>query len=128
MKIAIPVENGRLHHHFGGCHEFALVEVDADKKLALRTEVVSAPDHRPGLFPRWLRQLGVEVVIAGGIGRRALANFADHGIAVRAGVTDSPVEQLVAAYLSGKLGVAPEGCDHHGHGHHHGGRQHCPEG
>lgn len=120
MKIAIPIENGRLHYHFGGCREFALVEVDADKKLALRTEIVPAPKHRPGLFPRWLRELGVQVVIAGGIGRRALANFADHGITVREGVIDSAVEPLVVAYLSGQLTATPEGCDHHEHHHEHG--------
>jgi predicted Fe-Mo cluster-binding NifX family protein len=115
MKIAIPVENGRLHSHFGGCRDFALVEVDADQKLALRTEIVSAPEHRPGLFPRWLRELGVQVVIAGGIGGRALAHFAEHGISVRAGVDHSAVEPLIAAYLSGQLTASPEHCDHHGH-------------
>ncbi|HHY87057.1 MAG TPA: dinitrogenase iron-molybdenum cofactor biosynthesis protein [Verrucomicrobia bacterium] len=119
MKIAIPIENGRLHGHFGGCREFALVEVDAEQKLALRTETVSAPEHQPGLFPRWLRELGVQVVIAGGIGRRALANFAHHGIVVRAGTANTAIEPLVAAYLSGQLTVTPEGCDHHGHHHDH---------
>jgi predicted Fe-Mo cluster-binding NifX family protein len=28
MKIAIPVENGRLNSHFGGSRHFALIEVD----------------------------------------------------------------------------------------------------
>lgn len=119
MKIAIPVENGRLHNHFGGCREFALVEVDADQKLVLRTEIVSAPEHQPGLFPHWLREQGVQMVIAGGIGHRALANFAYHGITVRSGVPNSAIEPLVAACLNGQLTATPEGCDHHGHHHHH---------
>jgi predicted Fe-Mo cluster-binding NifX family protein len=119
MKIAIPTENGRLHGHFGGCRQFALVETDADQKQALRTDVVPAPEHQPGLFPRWLRAQGVQVVIAGGIGRRALANFAHHGIVVRAGVTGAPVAALVDAYLKGELTGTPEGCDQHGHHHHH---------
>jgi len=119
MKIAIPIENGRLHGHFGGCREFALVEVDADQKLTLRTEIVSAPEHQPGLFPRWLRDQDVQVVIAGGIGRRALANFAHHGIAVRAGTENAAIEPLVAAYLSGQLTVTPDGYDHHDHQHEH---------
>lgn len=123
MRIAIPIENGRLHGHFGGCREFALVEVDADKKLALRTEILPAPEHQPGLFPRWLRERGVQVVIAGGIGRRALANFSHHGISVRAGTPDTAIEVLVADYLGGQLTVTPAGCDHHGHhdyhDHHH---------
>lgn len=124
MKIAIPIENGRLHGHFGGCREFALVEVDPGQKSILRTEVVPAPEHQPGLFPRWLRGQGVEVLIAGGIGRRALANFAHHGIPVRAGIPNLKVEELVSAYLEGRLTSAPEGCEHPGHHHH--GPEHDP--
>jgi predicted Fe-Mo cluster-binding NifX family protein len=119
MKIAIPVQDGRLHDHFGGCREFALVEVDPEKKTTLNTAVLAAPEHQPGAFPRWLRETGVETVIAGGIGRRALANFDQHGITVRAGRSGASVEELVSAFLDGRLTTAPEGCEHHGHGHEH---------
>ena len=47
------------------------------------------------------------MVIAGGIGQRALAIFAQNGIQVRAGQPDAPVEALVAAYLAGQLVQAP---------------------
>jgi predicted Fe-Mo cluster-binding NifX family protein len=119
MKIAIPVENGRLHDHFGGCCQFAVVEVDFEKKSALNTSVLAAPEHQPGTFPRWLREMGVEMVIAGGIGRRALAIFDQHGITVRAGQSGASVEELVAAYLGGRLTTAPDGCEHHEHDHGH---------
>lgn len=120
MKIAIPIENGCLHQHFGGCRQFALVEVDANKTKPPHTEVVVAPEHRPGLFPLWLRERGVHVVIAGGIGRRALESFALNGITVRAGAPGATVAELVDAYLAGRLTTAPEGCEHHGHLHDHG--------
>lgn len=119
MKIAIPIENGRLHGHFGGCLQFALVDVDAGQKNLQNTEIVPAPEHRPGLFPRWLRQQGANVVIAGGIGQRALAAFAHYGIIVRSGIPGAPVERLVKAYLNGLLMVTPDGCGHHGHQHDH---------
>lgn len=119
LRIAIPVSDGRLHGHFGGCRAFALVEADAETKTVRATKVVSAPPHQPGLFPRWLREQGVQVVIAGGIGQRALAAFAHHGITVRAGAPDTPIEPLVAAYLSGQLTMTPDGCNHHEHHHDH---------
>jgi predicted Fe-Mo cluster-binding NifX family protein len=140
IRLAIPVADGRLHGHFGGCREFALIQVDPDQKLTLRTDVLPAPEHQPGAFPRWLREQGVAVVIAGGIGKRALANFAQHGITVRAGLADASVEQLVAAYLDGQLTATPDGCEHHGHhhdhehghhhhhDHHHGDHHHHAEG
>jgi predicted Fe-Mo cluster-binding NifX family protein len=124
MKIAIPVENGRLNAHFGGSKHFALVEVDPKTKATLSSEVVSAPEHQPGLFPLWLREQGVQLLIAGGIGQRALTLFAQHGIPVRAGFPDAPIEQLVAACLSGQLTATPEGCEHHGHHHHEHHQQH----
>jgi predicted Fe-Mo cluster-binding NifX family protein len=134
MKIAIPVQDGRLHDHFGGCRHFAVVEIDSEKKRPIATNILPTPEHQPGAFPRWLRNLGVDTVIAGGIGRRALAIFAQHGIVVRAGSSGATVEELVAAYLGGQLKTAPDGCDHmtmtmatstvmstvhHEHGHHH---------
>lgn len=103
MKIALPTEDGHLHEHFGGCRHFALMEVNAETKETLRTEMVSAPEHQPGLFPRWLRAQGVEVVIVGGVGRRALANFAQHGVSVRAGLAGESVEAQVTAFLEGRL-------------------------
>jgi ATP-binding protein involved in chromosome partitioning len=90
----------------------------------LRTEIVAAPEHQPGLFPLWLRELGVTVVIAGGIGRRALANFAHYGITVRAGTPGTAIDPLVAAYLGGQLIATPDGCDHPA-GHHHHPHDHC---
>ena len=119
MKIAIPVEKGRLNPHFGGSRQFEVVEVDPNSKATLRTETLPAPEHQPGVFPRWLQSLGVGVVIAGGIGQRALTMFSQQGINVVAGRANETVEQLVAAYLAGSLAAAPEGCQHHEHGQHH---------
>jgi len=124
MKIAIPVENGRLNSHFGGSRHFALIEVDENTKTVLQAETLPAPEHQPGAFPRWLREQNVQVVIAGGIGQRALSIFAQNGIQVRAGQSDAPAEALVAAYLAGQLVPISEGCthhhDHHEHDHEHG--------
>jgi len=119
MKIAIPVENGRLNGHFGGSREFAIVEVDANSKTILHSETLPAPKHEPGAFPRWLHSLGVQLIIAGGIGQRALTLFAEQGISVVAGPADQTVEALVATYLNGQLTGKPAGCAHHGHDHDH---------
>jgi predicted Fe-Mo cluster-binding NifX family protein len=119
LKIAIPVADGRLHGHFGGCTHFALVEVDRERRTILSTRTVEAPPHTPGLFPRWLHGQGVGTVIAGGIGRRALDLFAQQGIEVRAGQPGVSLEELVTSYLNGALTGTPEGCASHGHHHDH---------
>jgi predicted Fe-Mo cluster-binding NifX family protein len=121
IRIAIPSADGLLHGHFGGCREFTLVDADTQSLTVIGQQILPAPPHQPGAFPRWLREQGVRVVIAGGIGKRALDNFALHGIAVHAGEINARIEVLVAAYLAGQLTGSPVGCEHHGHehGHHH---------
>ena len=118
MKIAIPLAGGCLAEHFGHCEQFALVEADPKTQKTLTTTQVTPPPHEPGLLPRWLREQGVQVVIAGGIGQRALTLFAQNGIQVRAGFAAAPVEQLVTSFLQGQLTGTPQGCAHHEHGDH----------
>jgi predicted Fe-Mo cluster-binding NifX family protein len=124
MTIAIPTTEGRLHEHFGGSTQFSFVQTDPAQRKILGIRIVTAPPHAPGLFPRWLREQGANVVIAGGIGQRALDLFARQGIEVRAGEAGATVESLAAAYLNGQLVNKPEGCAHHHddageHPHHH---------
>jgi predicted Fe-Mo cluster-binding NifX family protein len=114
LKIAIPVVDGRVAGHLGEATQFALVEADRQSRIVLRTQIVAAPPHEPGSFPRWLREQGVQVLIVGhkGIGQRALDNLVYHGIEVRASRPGTPVEPLVAACLGGQLPQIQEGCDH----------------
>lgn len=112
MKIAIPLANGKLSMHFGHCENFALIEVDADQKTILKRSDVGAPPHEPGLLPRWLADCGVDLVIAGGMGRRAQGLFAQHGMQVLVGAPAESPETLVGEYLTGTLQSGENVCDH----------------
>jgi ATP-binding protein involved in chromosome partitioning len=129
MKIAIPLTAGRLSDHFGHCEQFALIEADPGSKRILAQNLVVPPPHEPGLLPRWLHQQGVQVVIAGGMGRRALDLFAQNGIAVHAGAPGDTPDNVAQAFLNGALGGGTPTCGHdHEHGEHgeHGGHGHGP--
>jgi len=112
MRIAIPLTDGRLSAHFGHCQQFALVEADPVSKQVLAQSSVVPPPHEPGLLPRWLHQQGVQVVIAGGMGRRALDLFAQNGIAVHAGAAGGTPEELARAYVNGALAGGIPSCGH----------------
>ncbi len=114
LKIAIPVLDGWLLGHLGETRHFALVDADSGNRVMFRTQIVAAPPHEPGSFPRWLREQGVQVLIAArnGSGQRALDNWVHHGIEVRAGRPGLPVAALVVACLAGQLPPIREGCDH----------------
>lgn len=112
LRVALPVADGVLCPHFGHCDLFALVDVDpASKAIIARSEVIPPP-HEPGLLPRWLAERGVSVIIAGGMGGRAQALFAERSITVLVGAPVQAPEVLVTAWLSGKLTSGLNCCDH----------------
>ena len=114
MRIAIPLTNGRLSLHFGHCECFALLDVDPDEQKILGRENVWTPPHQPGLLPSWLAKCGASVVLAGGMGERAQALFAEQGIQVVVGAVVETPERLVSDYLAGILRPGENVCDHGG--------------
>ena len=112
MRIAIPLVDGRLSMHFGHCQCFALVDVDPAAKKILSREDIDAPAHQPGLFPPWLAQQGANMIIAGGMGQRAKALFAEQGIEVVVGAASELPDIIVQEYLSGALKTGENLCDH----------------
>jgi predicted Fe-Mo cluster-binding NifX family protein len=110
MKIAIPMANGRLTAHFGHCQEFALVEVEGNE--IRKKEMLVPPPHEPGVLPNWLHQLGADVIIAGGMGQRAVGLFEERGIKVFTGAPALAPEELVNSYLNNTLMTGANLCDH----------------
>jgi len=110
MKFAIPLAEGKLTGHFGHCQEFALVDVE-DNKIK-NTEKMIPPPHEPGVLPRWLHEQGTNVIIAGGMGARALDLFAQNGIKVLTGAPSLAPEELVQQYLDSTLKTGFNMCDH----------------
>jgi ATP-binding protein involved in chromosome partitioning len=118
MRIAIPLADGRLSPHFGHCDRFAIVEADIEKGAVLSSQELPAPEHVPGLRPRWLHEQGVHLVIAGGMGAGAKALLADTGIQVITGAPAEPPAVILSRYLAGNLTSDASECDHSGSGGH----------
>jgi len=112
MRIAIPLADGKLAMHFGHCERFALLDVDSAAKKILGREDVEAPPHQPGLLPPWLAEKGATVIIAGGMGGRAVDLFAQQRIQVIVGAAAETPEKLAADYLAGALQSGENVCDH----------------
>jgi ATP-binding protein involved in chromosome partitioning len=112
MKYAVPVSGGVMCSHFGHCEQFALIDVDEKNKEIIRKELVTAPEHEPGLFPKWLAEKGAARVIAGGMGMRAQGLFRENGIEVIVGAMESDPEKAVLNHLSGSLTTGNNVCDH----------------
>jgi ATP-binding protein involved in chromosome partitioning len=112
MRYAVPVSSGGLSAHFGHCEQFALIDVDEEKKEVLTKVFVPSPGHQPGLLPEWLAEQGVSVVIAGGMGSRAQSLFQQNRIGVVLGALEAEPEKAVLSYLNGTLATGDNICDH----------------
>ncbi len=110
FKVAIPVANDVLTSHFGHCEKFSIVEVE--NGAIVRKEWVVPPPHEPGLLPRWLGQMQVSLVIAGGMGSRAQELFRAQNIQVITGAPCLKPEELIEQYVSRSLVTGPNACDH----------------
>jgi predicted Fe-Mo cluster-binding NifX family protein len=110
MRFAVPLAGGKLTAHFGHCQEFALIDVE-DHQITNRRNLVPPP-HEPGVLPRWLHEQGTDVIIAGGMGARALELFAQNGIEVITGAPVAAPEDLVRSYLDRSLQTGANLCDH----------------
>ena len=110
MKFAIPLAEGKLTAHFGHCQEFALVEVEGN--VIKNKETLVPPPHEPGVLPKWLHDQGANVIIAGGMGARALDLFAQNDIKVIVGASALTPEELVKQYLDKTLQTGGNVCDH----------------
>lgn len=110
MKFAIPFAEGKLATHFGHSQAFALIEVVENQ--IKNKEFLVPPPHEPGVLPKWLSDLGTDIIIAGGMGHRAIRFFDDYGIKVITGAPELEPEELVTSYLENRLVTGENVCDH----------------
>lgn len=110
MKFAIPILNGEITAHFGHCEKFSIIQTKDNQIIS--EEMVTPPIHQPGVYPRFLADQGVQVIIAGGMGQKAQDLFSQNNIMVYMGVASGTSKELVESYLSNQLKTGQNLCDH----------------
>jgi len=123
-RIALACEDnqglsGQMSQHFGRCPYYLIVDVDGHE--IKKTDSVNNPyynNHVPGMVPQFINEQAANVMIAGGMGPRAIDMFTNLGIEVVTGAIGN-VGNVLQAYLRGEIsGVEP--CEHDypgGHNH-----------
>lgn len=110
MKFSIPMLNGQITAHFGHCEKFAIVETKDNQIIS--EKMITPPVHQPGVYPKFLADQGVEVIIAGGMGQQAQNLFAQNNIEVFMGVASGTAKELVENYLNNQLKTGDNLCTH----------------
>jgi predicted Fe-Mo cluster-binding NifX family protein len=119
MRIAVSTETeggltAPVAAHFGRCPFFTIVEMEGETiKSAEPIKNPYFPQHEPGSIPKFIKDQDVEVMLAGGMGRRAVAFFEEFNIHPVTGASGT-VQQGIEALLRGELAGA-EPCLQHLH-------------
>lgn len=113
MRVAISADDSKeldsvVSPHFGRCPYY--IFVDLNGRQVQQISAVENPyygHHQPGQVPSFIEQQGANVMLAGGMGRRAIALFQQCGIEPVTGATGT-VRHALEQYLGGALrGAAP---------------------
>ena len=120
MKIAFASEEDKdiestVAHHFGRCPFYVFIDVDENGKVK-SVETKANPyfsSHEPGVVPQYIAGEKANVMVAGGMGPRAIDWFAQLGVKAVTGASGS-VKDVLNDYLNGKLNSV-ESCGEHRH-------------
>lgn len=112
MKIAVASMGNMVAGHFGHCENFHIYETE--NGAVTTTQSIPNPGHRPGFLPNFLGDMGVEVIIAGGMGGGAVQIFNERNIEVILGA-EGDAATAVERYLRGELKSTGSICHEHQH-------------
>ncbi|MEG1870091.1 MAG: NifB/NifX family molybdenum-iron cluster-binding protein [Oscillospiraceae bacterium] len=112
MKIAVATMGSVVAGHFGHCENFYIFETA--NNVITKSDVVPNPGHKPGFLPNFLADMGVKVIIAGGMGGGAVDIFNERNVEVVVGA-DGEAKSAVENYLAGNLKSTGAVCHEHNH-------------
>lgn len=112
MKIAVASMGTEVGGHFGHCEAFRIY--DTNQNTIQQETVIANPGHKPGFLPNFLGDMGVNVIIAGGMGGGAIEIFNERNIEVIVGA-EGDAKAAVENYLKGELHSTGSVCHEHQH-------------
>ena len=117
MKIAIPTSENMVDSHFGHCEMYTVITAD-EKSNIIKTEILPSPQGCgcKSNIAETFQNIGVTIMLAGGIGEGAINVLNSHGIEVVRGCSGN-VTLLAENFLKGALVDSGVSCSQHDHHH-----------
>jgi len=123
MKIALPLKNdnnleSEISEHFGHASFFGFIEINNNKITNVEVIKNEFENHSPGDLPSLIKKKNADVLLAYGMGERAIQFFNEYDIKVITGVKGT-VREVVDKYLKGELDFDNSWKEHEEFHHHH---------
>lgn len=111
MKVAVAKEGDNVSAHFGHCSTYAVYNVNGSD--VVKEEDLISPGHEPGRLPAFMSENNVDLVIAGGMGPRAVELFCSYDIEVILGIAGN-IDAVISEFAKGNLAGGESMCHHDG--------------
>lgn len=112
MIVAVPYLQGGVNAHFGSTQAFLIAEgVDGQMEHASVFEVQGMQHNHAGIAG-FLKEQGVKVILAGGMGAPMQQALKMQGFELYCGVS-GPAVEAVEAFLRGEIEQSESTCGHH---------------
>ncbi len=112
MIVAVPYLQGSVNAHFGSTQAFLVAEaVDGEVERTSVFEVQGMQHNHSGIAG-FLKEQGVEVILAGGMGAPMQQALKLQGFELYCGVS-GPAVEAVEAFLRGEIEQSESTCGHH---------------
>lgn len=107
MIVALPVSNdnglkSEISLHFGKTEYFAFVEIKDGKIVKFTIKKNPYTEHGVGDLPRFVKENNADMIIAYGMGERAIDFFNSYGIDVITGVSGK-IEDILNSLVNNTL-------------------------
>jgi len=121
MKIAVPVtSNGQIDGHFGHCEFYNVFTVSENNEVQdVQTIKSEQGCGCKSNIASTLSDIGVTIMLAGGIGGGAINVLNSAGIEVIRGCSGN-ANEVAKQYIAGLVADSGESCQQHEHHHEHG--------
>jgi predicted DNA-binding protein (UPF0251 family)/predicted Fe-Mo cluster-binding NifX family protein len=122
MIIAVPYLDGNVNAHFGSTQAFLVAKAEDGKVGQTAIWEIQGMQHSHSGIAGFLKEQGVELILAGGMGAPMQQALKQMGFELCCGVS-GPAVEAIEAYLRGEIEHSEATCGHH-HGEHHEGEHH----
>ena len=117
MIVAVPYLQGNVNAHFGSTQAFMVAETAEGRVTKATVYEVQGMQHNHAGIAGFLKEQGVNVIIAGGMGPPMQQALKTQGFELYCGI-QGPALAAVEGFLRGEIVQSESTCGHHDGEHH----------